>query len=227
MGAGIVGCGPCAAGRRLDGRRQAPVAVLRPGERHSQRVMAVGATDRWVMTTVFLVVGVCYIVTGAALRPGRLAGRLILITGAATGMLVAVNPQPAIGVSVPHTVWAALGFAGLATCGLGMAARPVGALGPAAQRLPRRRRQSAHPAGMVCRGDIHEGRAAGRGRTRRGRGPGTLPARRCPVLPASPARSPGAWPAPDRAGRRPPRLNSPAGAAGRRCRPRGPGRSSP
>jgi hypothetical membrane protein len=78
-------------------------------------LMAVGATDRWVMTTVFLVVGVCYIVTGAALRPARLAGRLILITGSAAGMLVAVNPQPAVGVSVPHTVWAALGFAGLAT----------------------------------------------------------------------------------------------------------------
>ena len=77
-------------------------------------LMAVGATDRWVMTTVFLVVGVCYIATGAALRPARLTGRLILITGAAAGMLVAVNPQPAVGVSVPHTVWAALGFAGLA-----------------------------------------------------------------------------------------------------------------
>jgi hypothetical membrane protein len=77
-------------------------------------LMAVSAADRWVMTTVFLVVGVCYIVTGAALRPARLTGRLILITGAAAGMLVAVNPQPAVGVSVPHTVWAALGFAGLA-----------------------------------------------------------------------------------------------------------------
>jgi hypothetical membrane protein len=77
-------------------------------------LMGVGATDRWVMTTVFLVVGVCYIATGAALRPARLTGRLILITGAATGMMVAVNPQPAVGVSVPHTVWAALGFAGLA-----------------------------------------------------------------------------------------------------------------
>jgi Protein of unknown function (DUF998) len=77
-------------------------------------LMAVGATDRWVMTSVLLVVGVCYIVTGAALRPARLTGRLILITGAATGMMVAANPQPAVGVSVPHTVWAALGFAGLA-----------------------------------------------------------------------------------------------------------------
>ena len=77
-------------------------------------LMAVGATDRWVMTTVFLVVGVCYIVTGAALRPARLTGRVILITGAAAGMMVAANPQPAVGVSVPHTVWAALGLAGLA-----------------------------------------------------------------------------------------------------------------
>ena len=77
-------------------------------------LMAVGATDRWVMTTVFLVVGVCYIVTGAALRPARLTGRLILIAGAATGMMVAANPQPAVGVSVPHTVWAVLGLAGLA-----------------------------------------------------------------------------------------------------------------
>ena len=77
-------------------------------------LMAAGATDRWVMTTVFLVVGVCYIVTGAALRPARLTGRVILITGAAAGMMVAANPQPAVGVSVPHTVWAALGLAGLA-----------------------------------------------------------------------------------------------------------------
>ena len=77
-------------------------------------LMAAGATDRWVMTTVFLVAGVCYIVTGAALRQARLTGRLILITGAVAGMVVAANPQPAVGVSVPHTVWAALGFAGLA-----------------------------------------------------------------------------------------------------------------
>ena len=77
-------------------------------------LMAPGATDRWVMTAVLLAVGVCYIATGAALRPARLTGRLILIAGAATGRMVAVNPQPAVGVSVSHTVWAALGFAGLA-----------------------------------------------------------------------------------------------------------------
>jgi Protein of unknown function (DUF998) len=62
-----------------------------------------------------LAVGVCYVITGIALRPARLAGRLILIAGAAAGMLVAANPQPAAGGgSVPHAIWAALGFAGLA-----------------------------------------------------------------------------------------------------------------
>jgi Protein of unknown function (DUF998) len=77
-------------------------------------LMAVGATDRWVMTTALLAVGTCYIVTGAALRPAATAGRLVLIASAAAGMLVAVSPEPAVGASVSHTVWAVLGFAGLA-----------------------------------------------------------------------------------------------------------------
>jgi hypothetical protein len=78
-------------------------------------LMAVDAADRWVMTAVFLAVGVCYVVTGTALRPAGLAGRLILIAGAVTGMMVAAHPQPAGGGgSVSHAVWASLGFAGLA-----------------------------------------------------------------------------------------------------------------
>jgi len=75
---------------------------------------AVGAADRWVMTLVFLAVGVCDIVTGAALRPAARAGRLILIAGAVFGMMVAANPAHPGGGSVAHAVWAALGFAGLA-----------------------------------------------------------------------------------------------------------------
>ena len=78
-------------------------------------LMAVDAADRWVMTAVFLAVGVCYVVIGIALRPAGLAGRLILIAGAVTGMMVAAHPQPAGGGgSVSHAVWASLGFAGLA-----------------------------------------------------------------------------------------------------------------
>jgi hypothetical membrane protein len=75
---------------------------------------AIGATDPWVMNLVFLLVGACYITTGLALRPARTPGRLILIVGAAAGMLVAANPEHPGGFgSVPHFVWASVGLAGL------------------------------------------------------------------------------------------------------------------
>lgn len=75
---------------------------------------ALGATDRWLMTLVFVVVGVCDVITGLALRPAAPAGRLILIAGAVAGMLVAAYPEHAGSGSVPHALWASLGFAGLA-----------------------------------------------------------------------------------------------------------------
>ena len=77
---------------------------------------APGATDRWVMTATFIVVGVCYLVTGFALRPAGPPGRLILIAGAAGGMLVAVNPiHTGVPYPVPHIIWASVGLAGLTT----------------------------------------------------------------------------------------------------------------
>ena len=36
---------------------------------------AVGATDRWVMTLTFVLVGACDLITGLALRPARTPGR--------------------------------------------------------------------------------------------------------------------------------------------------------
>ena len=75
---------------------------------------AVGATDRWVMTLTFLLVGLCYIVTALALRPARIPGRLILAAGAIAGMMVAANPEHPGGFgSVPHFIWASIGLAGL------------------------------------------------------------------------------------------------------------------
>ena len=74
-----------------------------------------GATDRWVMTAALAGVGTCHVLTGLALRPASPAGRLILMTGGAATVLVAANPEPAGGGgSVPHTVWAAVGFIALA-----------------------------------------------------------------------------------------------------------------
>jgi hypothetical membrane protein len=77
---------------------------------------APGATDRWVMTLTFLVVGACYVVTGLALQPAGAAGRLILITGSLAGMLVAANPVRAGDpYPVQHILWASVGLAALTT----------------------------------------------------------------------------------------------------------------
>jgi hypothetical membrane protein len=71
---------------------------------------AVGATDRWVMTLTFLVVGACDVVTALALRPARTAGRLTLMAAAVAGVLVALNPEhPGTDMPVPHMIWAAAG----------------------------------------------------------------------------------------------------------------------
>lgn len=82
-------------------------------------LMAVGAADRWLMTAALLAVGVCYVVTGTALRPAGTGGRLILMAGAMAGMMVAAYPENPDGGSTCHAVWAALGFAGLAAWPLG------------------------------------------------------------------------------------------------------------
>ncbi len=87
---------------------------------------AVGAADRWVMTLTFLAVGVCDVVTGLALRPAALPGRLVLVSGAMVGMLVAAYPQPAGGGSALHALWASAGFGALAVWPAGASQRGPG-----------------------------------------------------------------------------------------------------
>ncbi len=73
---------------------------------------APGAADRWVMTLTFVVVGVCYFVTGLGLRPARMPGRLMLVAAAVAGMLVAANPEhPGNSLPVPHMIWGGAGCA--------------------------------------------------------------------------------------------------------------------
>src|SRR5215469_7110994 len=75
---------------------------------------AVGAVDRWVMSLTFVVVGACVFVTGLALRPARVLGRLMLMAGAVAGMLVAANPEhPGTEYPVPHLIFAAVGCVGV------------------------------------------------------------------------------------------------------------------
>jgi Protein of unknown function (DUF998) len=115
---------------------------------------AAGATARWVMTLVFVVVGVCDVVTAAALRPAAPAGRLVLIAGAGSGMLVAAFPEHPGGGSVPHTLWASLGSPDWRH-GLARRRGPSVPWAHAAGWLCRCGRRPVRLAGLVRRGADH------------------------------------------------------------------------
>jgi hypothetical membrane protein len=75
----------------------------------------IGATDRWVMTLTFVIVGVCDIVTGLALRSARTAGRLLLAAGGVAGILVAAFPvHTGEGAPGLHILWTVTVVAALA-----------------------------------------------------------------------------------------------------------------
>jgi hypothetical membrane protein len=73
------------------------------------------ATDRWIMTAALAGLGICHVVTAAALRPAATAGRIVLATGGIATLLVAAFPLPAgDGGSMRHSVAAGIGFVTLA-----------------------------------------------------------------------------------------------------------------
>jgi hypothetical protein len=75
----------------------------------------IGATSRWVMTLAFVLAAACEVVTGLALRPARVAGRLILMTGGIAGILVAGFPvRMGGGAPGSHIVLAVIGLVALA-----------------------------------------------------------------------------------------------------------------
>lgn len=72
-----------------------------------------GATDRWIMTAGLAGVGACHLITALGLRPAAPAGRVLLATGGAATLAVAVVPLPATGASPAHTVAASIAFPAL------------------------------------------------------------------------------------------------------------------
>lgn len=90
----------------------------RPYDPASDTVSAlagIGATYRWVMTLAFVLAAACEVVTGLALRPARMAGRLILMTGGMAGILVAGFPvRMGDGAPGSHVLWAVVGLVALA-----------------------------------------------------------------------------------------------------------------
>jgi hypothetical membrane protein len=84
-----------------------------------------GASDRWLMTLAFLIVGACHVITGLALRPAARPGRIILIAGGLAGILVGLNPETiGAGGSWRHLLSAAAGFVALTIWPLAATRRP-------------------------------------------------------------------------------------------------------
>jgi hypothetical protein len=99
----------------VDDRRIPSVAAYDPVADTVSALAGIGATDRWLVTLAFVMAGVCDSVTGLALWPARTAGRLILMAGGISGILVAAFPGH-LGDGAPgtHILWAAAGVAALA-----------------------------------------------------------------------------------------------------------------
>lgn len=74
---------------------------------------ALGATDRWIMTSALTGLGVSYVVTGLGLRPAGRIGRSLLVGGGLGTLLVAAFPQPVRGNGISHTIAATLAFTAL------------------------------------------------------------------------------------------------------------------
>ena len=68
-----------------------------------------GASDRWIMTTAFVLLGLCHLITAYGLR------RPVFALGGLATVLIAFAPQPAHGSSTLHLVLAGIGLTALAS----------------------------------------------------------------------------------------------------------------
>jgi hypothetical membrane protein len=80
-----------------------------PMTRSISALAAQGMPYRWLITTALLGVGACNIATGLALRPAAEAGRVMLIFGGVSSMLIAANPQHGHAGSLPHVIFSVTG----------------------------------------------------------------------------------------------------------------------
>jgi hypothetical membrane protein len=80
-----------------------------PISRGISALAAQGMPYRTLITTALLGVGACNIATGLALRPAAEAGRVMLIFGGVSSMLIAANPQHSHSGSLPHVIFSVTG----------------------------------------------------------------------------------------------------------------------
>jgi hypothetical membrane protein len=70
---------------------------------------AEGMPYRWVIAVALVGVGVCHATTGLALRSAAEPGRILLVIGGISSILIGLNPQGEHGGSLPHEAFSLLG----------------------------------------------------------------------------------------------------------------------
>ena len=75
---------------------------------------ALGATDRWIVTSALLLVGACYFVTAVCLPGLRPSARIVLVIAGLSSVGIAMSPQPVHGTNPQHLVWTSLGAVAIA-----------------------------------------------------------------------------------------------------------------
>jgi hypothetical protein len=74
---------------------------------------ALGATDRWIVTSALFLVGACYFVTAGCLPSLRRSARIVLLIAGISSIGIAFSPQPVDGSNAMHLVWTCLGAAAI------------------------------------------------------------------------------------------------------------------
>ncbi len=70
---------------------------------------AVGMPYRWVITLALIGVGVCHAITGLALRAAAEPGRILLVIGGISSILIGLYPQGDHSGSLPHVAFSVIG----------------------------------------------------------------------------------------------------------------------
>lgn len=98
---------------------------------------SVGMPHRWVITLALIATGTCLMITGLALRPAPRLGRVLLMTGGASTILIAVYPQPRGTGSLTHEAFSLIGLVAMTIWPVAAIRRDPGAL-PGLRRRPAR-----------------------------------------------------------------------------------------
>jgi len=83
-----------------------------PFDAMRRSISALGADGmpyHWVIAITLVAVGVCHAATGLALRPATEPGRILLVIGGISSVLIGLNPQGAHSGSLPHEAFSLMG----------------------------------------------------------------------------------------------------------------------